>query len=133
MFTIAVPDYRRFGVINAFRLFWAMIHYPTVERAMEMTVPTLAVLGSRDPLVNEANILNGTRGNATLDLIRIDGAAHAINYSHPRKLAHLVRQYLKGEPLIDDVTSDGTLVILRRHGIEATETPAAEAATTGPA
>jgi pimeloyl-ACP methyl ester carboxylesterase len=130
MFTIAVPDYRRFGIINAFRLFWAMIHYPTVERATEVTVPTLAVLGSRDPLVNEANIVNGTRGNSTFDLIRIDGAAHAINYSHPRKLAHLIRQYLADEPFADDVTSDGTLVILRRHGIDAAES-SPDAATTG--
>lgn len=133
MFTIAVPDYRRFGVINAFRLFWAMVHYPTVERVLEMRAPALAVLGSRDPLVNEANIVNGTRDNTTLDVIRIDGAAHAINYSHPRKLSHLVRQYLENEPLADDVTSDGTLVVLRRHGDETLEEPPAVVATAGTA
>ena len=133
MFTIAVPDYRRFGVINAFRLFWAMVHYPTVERVLEMQAPALAVLGSRDPLVNEANIVNGTQDNSTLDVIRIDGAAHAINYSHPRKLSHLVRQYLENEPLADDVTSDGTLVILRRHGDKAVEEPITAAATASPA
>jgi pimeloyl-ACP methyl ester carboxylesterase len=115
MFLIAVPDYLRFGFINAARLFWAMIHYPTVEHFKSTSTPTLVVLGERDPLVSEARIDGGTVENANIDIVRIDGAAHAINYSHPEKLAHLVRQFMAGQPLSDDPQSDGRAVILRQH------------------
>jgi pimeloyl-ACP methyl ester carboxylesterase len=116
MFLIAVPDYLKYGLINAARLFWAMIHYPTVERFIGTTTPTLVVLGQRDPLVNEHRILSGTANSAHSATVRIDGAAHAINYSHPQLLAHLVRQFMSGAPLADDAESPGEAIVLRQLG-----------------
>jgi pimeloyl-ACP methyl ester carboxylesterase len=118
MYVVAIPDYLRFGLINAGRLFWQMVHYPTVERFRDTNSSTLVVLGARDPLVNEVHITEGTLENEHVQIVRIDGAAHAINYSHPGKLAILIRQYLVGHPLIDDEAFPGTAVILRQstHG-----------------
>ena len=114
MFTIAVPDYLRFGLINAGRLFWQMIHYPTVDRFRETEAETLVIVGERDPLVSEERIVEGTKVNTRIQIVRVGGAAHAINYSHPAKLAHLVRSFLQDEPLEDDGVSKGTAVVLRR-------------------
>jgi pimeloyl-ACP methyl ester carboxylesterase len=111
---IAIPDYFRFGIINACKLFWQMIHYSTIERLRELTKPTLVVLGAHDPFVNDSRVTEESKGNAHIQIVRIEGAAHAVNFSHPRKLAHLVRQFMQGQPLTDDVESKGTAVILKR-------------------
>ncbi len=105
MYRIALPDYLRFGMINAGRLFWRMIHYPTVDRFQETTTPALVVIGRRDPLVNGARILEGTASNPQIRVEYIDDAAHAINYSHPEVLAKLIRDFLaerhfEGERLV---------------------------------
>jgi len=46
---VMVPDYVRFGPVNTLRLFREMTQFPALERLLEVPVPTLAVLGSRDP------------------------------------------------------------------------------------
>jgi pimeloyl-ACP methyl ester carboxylesterase len=96
MYTIAVPDYLRFGLINAGRLFWQMIHYPTVERFRDTKSPALVIVGRRDPLVNVQRILSGTAGNHNIQVVRINDAAHAINYSHPEVLEELIRAFIDG-------------------------------------
>ncbi len=115
MGTIAIPDYLRFGLISAGRLFWQMIHYQTVDRFRETRCPALVVLGARDPLVSERRITVGTETNEFIEVVRIDGAAHAINYSHPEKLASLIRQYVQDLELEDDGSSQGTAIILRQR------------------
>lgn len=111
---IAAPDYLRYGMINAARLFWEMIHYPTVERFRDVRVPTLVIMGERDPLISERRIVSGTSNNPMIAVVRIDGAAHAINYSHPAMLAHLIRDFMKGGVLSDKPGARGTAVILRQ-------------------
>lgn len=115
MFTVAVPDYLKFGIINAGKLFWQMIHYPAVERLRETEKPTLIIIGERDPLVSESRLKEGIEGIEQIELVRIDGAAHAINFSHPRKLAHLANQYLEGRPLADDGESKGRAVVIKQR------------------
>lgn len=112
MFTIAVPDYLRFGLINAGKLFWEMIHYPTVEQFTETKTPTLVVLGERDPLVNEERISEGTGPNPLVDAVRINGAAHAINYSHPELLARLIRDFVEGNPWAEDESLRESVTVL---------------------
>lgn len=101
MARVAVPDYLRFGPIPTMRLFHAMTHYPTIERFLEFNVPSLAIIGSHDPLipgrprVQEMAALTADH----LDLAVIVGAAHAINFSHPIELAHAIDSWLEGRPL----------------------------------
>ena len=51
MMPVAVPDYVRFGPVNALRLFSELTRYPSLERLLHLSVPGLAVLGARDPLM----------------------------------------------------------------------------------
>src|SRR4051794_17471995 len=62
MYVVAVPDYLRFGLINALRLFHAMTRFPTIDRFLHLTCPTLVVVGVRDPLISK------DRFKAALDL-----------------------------------------------------------------
>ena len=38
----------------------------------------------------------------------IDGAAHAINFSHPGELANVIRLFMSDQPIVDDPASRGT-------------------------
>ncbi len=51
MCTVATPDYLRFGVPSTFRMFKALTQYPSVQRLLELKIPTLVVLGTREPLL----------------------------------------------------------------------------------
>jgi pimeloyl-ACP methyl ester carboxylesterase len=114
MGTIAIPDYLKFGLISAGRLFWQMIHYPTVDRFRETSCEALVVLGEHDPLVSEQRITEGIVANESVQVVRVHGAAHAINYSHPNELASLVRVFLSGAPLEDNEALAGTTILMRK-------------------
>jgi pimeloyl-ACP methyl ester carboxylesterase len=102
MAKVAVPDYLRFGVVPALKLFRAMTRFPAVERVLELDVPTLAVLGSRDPLLPPASRVREMAGLVHDDvrIVVIKDAAHAINYSHPRELSAVIRQFMDDEPIV---------------------------------
>ena len=53
MFPIALADYAHYGLMPSINLLDSMLHYPTLRRLRELVVPTLVVIGSRDPLVSE--------------------------------------------------------------------------------
>ncbi len=96
---IAIPDYIRFGFLNAAQAFQRITRYPTVERLSQIPVPFLTVIGTRDPLVSDAQLERILRSAVNMDLVRQVGAAHAINFSHPESLASIVDAYLCGRPL----------------------------------
>ncbi|MGH2616603.1 MAG: alpha/beta fold hydrolase, partial [Thermomicrobiales bacterium] len=96
---IAVPDYLRYGLRNSVRAFHRMTRYPTVERLSEMPVPFLAIVGMRDPLVSIPQMTAIFRSPAAVELLYHFNCAHAINYSHPEALAHVVHAYVQGHPL----------------------------------
>jgi hypothetical protein len=102
MMTLATPDYLRFGPINALRLFHAMTRFPAVERLLAMQVPTLAVLGQRDPLLPKQSRIDEVTAmsSGTTSVVRLHRAAHAINYSHPQPLAEAVRRFVLDVPLV---------------------------------
>ena len=109
LITVAVPDYLRFGVPSTLRLFRALTSYPALDRLLELQIPTLVVLGSADPLMpGPARVkeVAGQTDNSVL-LVVIDGAAHAINFSHPGELANVIRQFMADQPIVDDPDSPG--------------------------
>ncbi|MET1004551.1 MAG: alpha/beta fold hydrolase, partial [Propionibacteriaceae bacterium] len=82
LWTVAVPDYLRFGVPSTVRMFKALTQYPSLERLLALRVPTLAVIGSRDPLLpgrERIEEVAGQTANRVLVVV-IEGAAHAINF-----------------------------------------------------
>ena len=115
MFPIALADYARYGVIPSANLLWSMLHYPTLRRLHELVVPTLAVIGSRDPLVSETVVAMRAADLPHVTAAVIEGSAHAINFSHPDQLANIVRCFLEGRPITADPSARG--------GVRVFETP----------
>jgi pimeloyl-ACP methyl ester carboxylesterase len=98
MIPIAARDYLRFGVLRSLSLFKAMTRYPTLERLPALRVPTLVVVGRRDPLVriDRAGVLSVL---AHVDAVVVPGA-HALNYSRPDLIAALIDAHADGRPLV---------------------------------
>ena len=109
MVTVAVPDYLRFGVPSTVRLFRALTQFPALERLLQLEVPTLVVVGNRDPLMpSPARVREiALQYDALVALVVIEGAAHAINFSHPGELAHAIRQFMADQRITDDESSPG--------------------------
>ncbi len=107
MFPIALADYARYGLMPSIHLLNSMLHYPTLRRLRELVVPTLVVIGSRDPLVSEAVVSERAIELPHVTAAVIDGAAHAINFSHPDQLANVVRCFLEGRPVTADASAKG--------------------------
>jgi pimeloyl-ACP methyl ester carboxylesterase len=77
-----------------------MTRYPTVERALELELPMLLVAGTRDPLVSREHLQSLVERKPNMTLVIQDRAAHAINFSHPRELANVVRSWTEDQPII---------------------------------
>ena len=117
MISVAAPDYLRFGIPGTLRLFSALTRYPALDRLLALQVPTLVVVGSRDPLLpGPARIQEIARQNDNhVLLVVLEGAAHAINYSHPGELTNVIRQFMADEPIVDDPNSPGEARVYEMH------------------
>jgi pimeloyl-ACP methyl ester carboxylesterase len=106
---VAVPDYVRFGVPSTLKMFRALTQYPSLKRLLDLRVPTLVVLGDRDPLMpSPARIQEvAAQSDNHVLLVVIEGAAHAINFSHPGELSHVIRLFMEDKPIVDDPNSPG--------------------------
>lgn len=115
MARIAVPDYVNFGPVATLRSFSELVEFPSLERMLRATVPTLAVIGSRDPLMPHPRRIREIARLAPpfLTLAVIEGAAHAVNFSHAEELAHVVSCWLDGEEITDDPEAEGVTRVLR--------------------
>ena len=115
MAPIAVPDYVRFGPVNALHLFSELTRFPSLERLLRTPVPALAVLGSRDPLMPRPERVREVARLAPphVTVVLVEGAAHAMNFSHPGELAHVVRSWLDGEQIVDDPDESGLTRVLQ--------------------
>jgi pimeloyl-ACP methyl ester carboxylesterase len=107
---IAVRDYLHFGLLQGWSLFRAMTRYPTLERLADMVMPTLVIAGARDPLVNfdRAFVLSGL---PHIDVVKVSGA-HALNFSRPELVSHLIDAYLRNEALEAPPGSRHTVEVL---------------------
>jgi len=121
MFATAVPDYLRFGMVNALRLFHAMSQYPTVDEFVRLRIPILIFVGVRDPLVSKERMKAANELRPNVTLVFHDGAAHAINYSHPDALASIVHAYLDDRPLMTDMPSSQGVVVIESQGEAVTQ------------
>jgi pimeloyl-ACP methyl ester carboxylesterase len=109
MLSVAVPDYLRFGVTSTLRLFRALTQYPALDRLLALKVPTLAVLGTRDPLMPKPERVAEIARHISnpVVIVVVDGAAHAIKFSHPGELANVIRLFMADQPIVDDPSSPG--------------------------
>jgi pimeloyl-ACP methyl ester carboxylesterase len=113
---IAGRDYLRFGPVRSLSLFRAMTRYPALERLSLLDVPTLVVIGTRDPLIDLDRL-----GDAFDSVPHVTGVsmpgAHALNHSHPEQLAAIITEYLAGRP-VADADVEGLVLIEDRDGAE---------------
>lgn len=100
----SLPDYARYGPVAALAAFRQMVLFPSLERLLRTPVPTLAVVGSRDPLMPPPHRVRELAhlGPDHLTVVVVLGAAHAMNWSHPAELSHAVRCWLDGGEITDD-------------------------------
>jgi pimeloyl-ACP methyl ester carboxylesterase len=117
MLPVAVPDYVRFGPVNGLRLFRELTRYPSLERLLGTPVPTLAVLGGRDPLMAPpARVRKIARQSPEhLSVALVPKAAHALNYSHPEELAGTIELWLD-DALPGARLPDGVRLVIPRGG-----------------
>ena len=119
MATVAVPDYLHFGMVEALRLFVALTRFDAMSALTGLGVPLLAVLGTRDPLLPPTSrvrqVADQLAGFATVAVI--DGAAHAINFSHPHELATVVDDFVHDRPVQPSPASDDRAAVglIRPH------------------
>jgi pimeloyl-ACP methyl ester carboxylesterase len=118
MARVVVPDYLHFGPVNALQLFGELVRFPSLERVLRTPVPTLAVIGSRDPLMPPPWRVRevGRLAPPHLTIAVIEGAAHALNYSHPGELAHVIGSWLDGREITDDPAEPGLARVLQVRG-----------------
>ena len=113
MFPVALPDYVKFGPLNGLRLFRELTRFPSLERLLRTPVPTLAVLGARDPLMPSPERVREVARLAPehLTVAVVEEAAHAVNFSHPVELAGVIGAWLSNT--VGDGTSlpDGVRVV----------------------
>ncbi|MCU0299988.1 MAG: alpha/beta fold hydrolase [Candidatus Nanopelagicales bacterium] len=115
MLIVAAPDYLRYGPVRAIKLFTRMTQFPAVERFLSMPVPVMAVIGSEDPLRPPWRRITELMAQIPpqVDIVLFQGAAHAINYTHPRELSHAIRQYVAGEPIRMDAGNPRGIPVLQ--------------------
>lgn len=117
MARVAVPDYLRFGVPSTMRMFRSLTEYPTLQRLLEMHIPTLVVLGQRDPLLPHAHRVDevASQTDSHVLVVLLEGAAHAINFSHPGQLAHVIRLFMDDRPIENDPAWPGHVRLYEVH------------------
>jgi pimeloyl-ACP methyl ester carboxylesterase len=117
MARVAVPDYVRFGVPSTMRMFRSLTQYPSLQRLLEMHIPTLVVLGQRDPLLPHAHRVDeiASQTDSHVLVVMLEGAAHAINFSHPGQLAHVIRLFMDDLPIENDPAWPGHVRLYEVH------------------
>lgn len=117
MIGVAAPDYLRFGVPSTFRMFRALTQYPSLDRLLQLRIPTLVVIGDRDPLLPPPGRVHEVAAmtDSHVLLVGIRGAAHAINFSHPGELAHVIRSFMADREITDDADSPGHARVIQIH------------------
>ena len=82
-----------------------------------MHIPALAVIGDRDPLMPDAARIQEVFDKVENQVLVVimEQAAHAINFSNPGELAHLIRQFMADEPITDDPDSPGISHLFEIH------------------
>ena len=107
--------------VNALQLFGELVRFPSLERILRTPVRTLAVIGTRDPLMPPLWRVReiGRLAPPHLTIAVIDGAAHAMNFSHPGELAHVIGSWLDHREITDDPDEPGIARVLQiRRGDE---------------
>jgi 2-hydroxy-6-oxonona-2,4-dienedioate hydrolase len=89
---VALLDYARRGPRQILAAAQAMLRHPMAERLAAVTAPVVVVRGSRDPIVGQAWAEQAAAAPADGRLVVVEGAAHAVDWSHPRAVLEVVQE-----------------------------------------
>lgn len=92
---LLVWDYLRAGTVRTLMTLHYGVLDPVVNKLPHISIPTLVLRGSRDPIAPQPWIEEMARLLPQGKMGVIEGAAHAANYSAPRKVAQAVRAFIK--------------------------------------
>jgi len=95
LFPLVVHDYSRCGFRRLRATFEEALGDVVESKLPNVAAPTLVVHGSRDPIVPRRWAREAADLLPCGWLSQIPGAAHAANYSHPREVASIVREFLE--------------------------------------
>ncbi len=91
---IMLLDYLSAGLRRSFSTFQHALKDRIEEKLPHVRVPTLVVLGERDPIVPQRWAERVVRLLLKGRLVVVPGAAHTMNYAAPTELARVVRVFL---------------------------------------
>jgi pimeloyl-ACP methyl ester carboxylesterase len=117
---MAVADYLRFGLGRALRLLQAMNGHPMLERLRGLTVPTLLVAGSLDPVLPEERARQMAQVLRRGRLVVIPGVGHAVTFAAPDHLVRTIREFMADDsfpPPVVESDGAGTAVVGGGQGV----------------
>ncbi|KQQ14358.1 alpha/beta hydrolase [Methylobacterium sp. Leaf123] len=91
---VALTDYARGGIKRYILTLRSMVGNRIGEKARRVTQPTLVVWGTRDHIVPYEFVTSLAEALPRGRLAVIPGAAHGINYSHPKAFAAVLLPFL---------------------------------------
>ncbi len=89
---VALADYVRRGPGEIVRAARSMLRHPMADRLAQVCVPVTVVRGSRDPICGESWASRLAAAPAEGRLVVVDGAAHAVDWSHPGSVVQAVEE-----------------------------------------
>jgi pimeloyl-ACP methyl ester carboxylesterase len=95
---LLLKDYRDAGIPRALAATRAMFKDRIEEKLPRLSMPVLVVRGELDPIVPQEWAERATRLLPRGKLVVLPGLAHTVNFSAPRELAKVVREFLEEEP-----------------------------------
>jgi pimeloyl-ACP methyl ester carboxylesterase len=89
---VALLDYARRGPRQILAAARAMLRHPMLERLGQVAAPVVIVRGSRDPICGQVWAEQAAAAPPDGRLVVFDGAAHAVDWSHPAAVAQIVEE-----------------------------------------
>jgi len=95
---VALSDYLRSGLPGYVQTFRHMIAYRIKDKLPDVHAPTLVVRGTRDFITPRWSVEEMVCLLPRGKLIEVSGAAHGMNYSHPRHFLDAILPFLCAPP-----------------------------------
>jgi pimeloyl-ACP methyl ester carboxylesterase len=89
---VALADYARRGPWHIFQAARSMLRHPMAERLAQVVVPVTIVRGSDDPICSRRWAAQLAAAPADGRLVTVQGAAHAVDWSHPGAVVQAVEE-----------------------------------------
>lgn len=89
---VALADYVRSGPLAILAAARSMLRHPMANRLRAVRVPVVVLRGSRDPICSQAWAELAAASAPRGRLVVVQGAAHAVDWSHPRAVVEAVEE-----------------------------------------